>query len=98
VSCSASSSGQTSSCGPLFPEFVQVVADPVGEPVKVIAKGLRTSQVHESVLSADQLGRLEPSLENLSIKASNVAAMKQQDLEEVSCQFNSPLVAFNVCV
>src|SRR5215469_6273142 len=50
--------------GPLFPEPVQViVAVPLGEAVKVIAKGLRTSQVYEPVLSAEQLGRLEASPE-----------------------------------
>ena len=48
--------------GPLFPEPVQVIVTvPLGEAVKVIAKGLRTSQVYEPVLSADQLGRLEAS-------------------------------------
>src|SRR5437667_7816361 len=50
--------------GPLFPEPVQVlVTVPLGEAVKVIAKGLRTSQVYEPVLSAEQLGRLEASPE-----------------------------------
>jgi superfamily II DNA or RNA helicase len=48
--------------GPLFPEPVQVIITiPLGEAVKVIAKGLRTSQVYEPVLSAEQLGRLEAS-------------------------------------
>src|SRR5437773_4404653 len=46
--------------GPLFPEPVQViVAVPLGEAVKVIAKGLKTGQVHEPVLSAEQLAQLE---------------------------------------
>src|SRR3954471_21625279 len=50
--------------GPLFPEPVQVIVTvPLGEAVKVIAKGLRTSQVYEPVLSADQLGRLDASPE-----------------------------------
>jgi superfamily II DNA or RNA helicase len=50
--------------GPIFPEPVQViVAVPLGEAVKVVAKGLRTGQVHEPVLSADQLARLEASPE-----------------------------------
>src|SRR5215469_16158696 len=45
--------------GPLFPEPVQViVAVPLGEAVKVIAKGLRTSQVYEPVLSAEQVASL----------------------------------------
>src|SRR4051812_29439283 len=48
--------------GPLFPEPVQViVALPLGDAVKVIAKGLRTGQVHEPVLNAEQLARLEAS-------------------------------------
>ncbi len=50
--------------GPLFPEPVQVIVTvPLGEAVKVIAKGLRTSQVYEPVLSGEQLGRLEASPE-----------------------------------
>jgi hypothetical protein len=48
--------------GPLFPEPVEVlVTVPLGEAVKVIAKGLRTSQVYEPVLSTEQLGRLDAS-------------------------------------
>jgi superfamily II DNA or RNA helicase len=50
--------------GPIFPEPVQViVAVPLGDAVKVIAKGLRTGQVHEPVLNAEQLGRLETTPE-----------------------------------
>jgi superfamily II DNA or RNA helicase len=50
--------------GPLFPEPVQVIVTvPLGEAIKVIAKGLRTSQVYEPVLSDDELGRLEASPE-----------------------------------
>ena len=50
--------------GPLFPEPVQViVAVPLGDAVKVVAKGLETGQVHEPVLSAEQLARLEASPE-----------------------------------
>src|ERR1700726_678015 len=50
--------------GPLFPEPVQVIVIvPLGEAVKVIAKGLRTSQVYEPVLNAEQLGRLDASPE-----------------------------------
>jgi hypothetical protein len=45
--------------GPIFPEPVQVsVAVPLGEAVKVVAKGLRTGQVHEPVLNTAQLSRL----------------------------------------
>jgi superfamily II DNA or RNA helicase len=50
--------------GPLFPEPVQViVAVPLGEAVKVVAKGLTTGQVHEPVLNAQQLAQLEASPE-----------------------------------
>lgn len=50
--------------GPLFPEPVQViVAVPMGEAVKVVAKGLRTGQVHEPVLNTAQLTQLEASPE-----------------------------------
>jgi hypothetical protein len=50
--------------GPIFPEPVQViVAVPMGDAVKVVAKGLRTGQVHEPVLNAEQLARLEASPE-----------------------------------
>jgi len=50
--------------GPIFPEPVQViVALPLGQSVKVIAKGLRTGQVHEPVLNDEQLARLEASPE-----------------------------------
>jgi hypothetical protein len=38
--------------GPIFPEPVQVIVTvSLGEAVKVIAKGLRTGQVHEPVLA-----------------------------------------------
>jgi hypothetical protein len=50
--------------GPIFPEPVQViVAVPLGDAVKVVAKGLTTGQVHEPVLSAEQLATLEASPE-----------------------------------
>jgi superfamily II DNA or RNA helicase len=50
--------------GPIFPEPVQViVAVPLGQSVKVIARGLRTGQVHEPVLDDEQLARLEASPE-----------------------------------
>jgi superfamily II DNA or RNA helicase/tetrahydromethanopterin S-methyltransferase subunit G len=50
--------------GPMFPEPVQViVAVPLGQAVKVIAKGLRTGQVHEPVLNDEQLAQLEASPE-----------------------------------
>src|SRR3954471_15451517 len=50
--------------GPIFPEPVQVIiAVPLGEAVKVIAKGLRTGQVHEPVLNPEQVAKLEASPE-----------------------------------
>src|SRR5262245_15616156 len=50
--------------GPLFPEPVQVIVTlPLGEAVKVVAKGLKTGQVHEPVLTPEQLAQLEASPE-----------------------------------
>src|SRR5947209_3565782 len=50
--------------GPIFPEPVQViVALPLGAAVKVVARGLRTGQVHEPVLSPEQVARLDASPE-----------------------------------
>lgn len=48
--------------GPIFPVPVQViVAVPLGDAVKVVAKGLTTGQVHVPILNAEQLARLETS-------------------------------------
>ena len=45
--------------GPIFPEPVQViVAIPMGTSVKLVGKGLNTNQVHEPILSAEQLAQL----------------------------------------
>ena len=50
--------------GPLFPEPIQViVAIPVGTSTKIVGKGMTTGQVHESVLSPDQLAKLQASPE-----------------------------------
>src|SRR5271168_2849476 len=50
--------------GPIFPEPVQVlVVIPVGTSVKLIGKGLNTNQVHEPILSAEQLAQLVSSPE-----------------------------------
>ena len=50
--------------GPIFPEPVQVlVVTPMGDSVKLIAKGLRTGQVHEPILSPAQLEMLEATPE-----------------------------------
>ena len=46
--------------GSLLAEPVQIiVVVPMGDSVKVIGKGLRTSQVHELVLSPEQIASLE---------------------------------------
>ena len=46
--------------GPILPEAVQViVVIPLGEAVKIVAKGLETGQVHEPILSPAQLESLE---------------------------------------
>src|SRR5438876_3007635 len=45
--------------GPIFPEPVQViVAIQMGTSVKLVGKGLNTNQVHEPILSAEQLAQL----------------------------------------
>ena len=45
--------------GPNFPEPVQViVAVPMGDSLKLIAKGIKTNQVYEPILSAAQLAQL----------------------------------------
>lgn len=48
--------------GPLFPEPVQViVATPIGAGIRLVGKGLTTSQVYEPILNGDQLATLEIS-------------------------------------
>lgn len=50
--------------GPIFPEPVQViVAIPIGDSVKLVGRGINTGQVHDAILNADQLSRLEASPE-----------------------------------
>jgi superfamily II DNA or RNA helicase len=50
--------------GPLFPEPVQViVVTPFGAAVKLVGKGLCTSQVYEPILSPEQLATLEATPE-----------------------------------
>ncbi|MBW1928066.1 MAG: DUF3883 domain-containing protein [Deltaproteobacteria bacterium] len=50
--------------GPIFPEPVQViVAIPMGDSVKLVGKGLHTGQVHEPVLTLDQLALLDSTPE-----------------------------------
>src|SRR2546428_13935580 len=50
--------------GPIFPEPVQViVAIQMGTSVKLVGKGLNTNQVHEPILSAEQLAQLVSSPE-----------------------------------
>jgi superfamily II DNA or RNA helicase len=48
--------------GPLFPEPVQVIVTiPMGDSIKLIGKGTRTSRVYEPILSLDQLAQLHAS-------------------------------------
>ena len=50
--------------GPIFPEPVQVIlVVPMGESIKLVGKGLDTGRVHEPILNAEQLARLEASPE-----------------------------------
>ena len=50
--------------GSIFPEPVQViVAVPMGGAVKLTGKGLRTNQVYEPILNAEQLAQLQASPE-----------------------------------
>ena len=46
--------------GPVFPEAVQVIVTiPMGDAVKLIAKGLNTSRVYELILTAEKIATLE---------------------------------------
>jgi len=48
--------------GPMLPEPVQVIVTvPLGASVKLIGKGLRTGQVHEPILSLEQIATLQVS-------------------------------------
>src|SRR5881394_2180093 len=48
--------------GPIFPEPVEVIVTiPMGDAVKLVAKGINTSRVYEPILTSDQLGALETS-------------------------------------
>ncbi|MGO9022454.1 MAG: protein NO VEIN domain-containing protein [Syntrophobacteraceae bacterium] len=50
--------------GPFFAEEIQlIVTVPMGDSVKLIGKGLRTGQVHEPILSLEQLASLEIGVE-----------------------------------
>ena len=50
--------------GSLFPEPVQVIVTiPMGSSIKLIGKGLNTGQVHELVLSPEQIASLETTPE-----------------------------------
>jgi superfamily II DNA or RNA helicase len=51
--------------GPLFHEPVQVImVVPMGSSVKLIGRGLKTGQVHDPILSPEQVSKLESSPEN----------------------------------
>ena len=53
--------------GSLFPEPIQVIVTiPMGHAVKLIGKGLTTGQVHEPILSAEQVATLDASPETES--------------------------------
>src|SRR6266508_2428559 len=46
--------------GPLFPEPIQVIiVVPMGDAVKLVAKGVNTSRVYEPILTPDKLAALE---------------------------------------
>ena len=48
--------------GPMLPEPVQVIVTvPLGASIKLIGKGLRTGQVYEPILSAEQVATLQVS-------------------------------------
>jgi hypothetical protein len=48
--------------GPIFPEPVQVIVTvPMGDAVKLVAKGLNSSRVYELILTPDKLAALETS-------------------------------------
>ena len=50
--------------GPILPEPVQVIVTiPMRDSIKLIGKGLRTGQVHEPILSPEQLATLEATPE-----------------------------------
>lgn len=50
--------------GPMFPEPVQVITTiPVGSSIKLIGKGMKSGKVHEPILSAEQIEKLEASPE-----------------------------------
>jgi len=50
--------------GPLFHEPVQVImVVPMGSSVKLIGRGLKTGQVHDPILSPEQVSKLESSPE-----------------------------------
>jgi len=50
--------------GPVFPEPVQVIVTiPMGDAIKLVGKGLKTGKVHESILNAEQLSKLEATPE-----------------------------------
>jgi len=45
--------------GPLFPEAVQIItANPVGNSMKLVGKGMQTLQVYELILSREQVDKL----------------------------------------
>ncbi len=77
--------------GPLLPEPVEVlVVVPIGTTLKLIGKGLRTSQVHEPILDAGQLQQLtvtpkeplfdgDPSKFKMGIEAARLGLAYEYD-------------------
>ncbi len=71
--------------GPLFSEPVQViVAIPMGDSVKLIGKGLRTGQVHEPILSPQQLATLEITPVKRSKKSGQLGIFEALEMTEES--------------
>ena len=52
----------------MFPEPVQVlVITPVGDSLKLIGKGLKSSRVYEPILTAQQIAALETSPQSCAV-------------------------------
>ncbi len=51
--------------GPIFSEPVQIiVVSQMGDSIRLVGKGIHTGQVHEPILTSDQIALLEASPEN----------------------------------
>ena len=48
--------------GPLFPEPVKIITvTPMGDSIRLIGQGLKSNQVHQPILTSDQILLLEAS-------------------------------------